>query len=221
MPVVTHAFGSSALDQSPSSEDEAAPRSERRLQVVRTETTDTERESKPPASGPRQARPSRALPEFDEAFRAHAPHLRRIARRILGADDEVDDVVQDVFIRAHQRLPELRNAAAIRSWLGTITVRVARRRLRSSWFSRVWRGGDDTICVDLQDPGATPEQHSMVASFNRYLQRMPADQRLAWVLCEVEEKTLPEAAKISACSLSTVTRRLQAAKSRIRKAMRD
>jgi RNA polymerase sigma-70 factor (ECF subfamily) len=108
----------------------------------------------------------------------------------------------------------------MRSWLGTITVRVARRRMRSSWFTRVWRG-DDTICLEMQDPGATPEQHSMVASFNRYLQRLPAEQRLAWVLCEVEEKTLPEAAKISACSLSTVTRRLQAAKSRIKKAMRE
>jgi len=213
MPVEPQVFGSSALDHR-SDEDEAVPRSERRLQVVRTKTAGGD------APGPQ---PSRAttLPAFDETFRTHAPHLRRIARRILGADDEVDDVVQDVFIRAHQRLPELRNAAAMRSWLGTITVRVARRRLRSSWFSRVWRGGDDTICVDLQDPGATPEQHSMVASFNRYLQRLPPDQRLAWVLCEVEEKTLPEAAKISACSLSTVTRRLQAAKSRIRRAMRD
>jgi len=212
MPVLPHAFGSSALDRS--DEEETVPRSERRLQVVRTEK---ETEAAKPL---RSTRPAKAVPEFDEAFRSHAPHLRRIARRILGADDEVDDVVQDVFIRAHQRLPELRNAAAIRSWLGTITVRVARRRLRSSWFSRVWRG-DDTICIDLRDPGASPEQHSMVASFNRYLQRLPEDQRLAWVLCEVEEKTLPEAAKISACSLSTVTRRLQAAKTRIKKAMRD
>jgi RNA polymerase sigma-70 factor (ECF subfamily) len=213
----TYGYGSQALQDGQLDEgNEQAPRSERRLQVVKARPG-TLRPAPLPAT---PVNASAVLPDFDEAFRTHAPHLRRIARRVLGADDEVEDVVQDVFIRAHQRLPDLRNAAAMRSWLGTITVRVARRRLRSGWFSRVWRG-EDAHAFEQRDPSATPEHYAIVSSFNRYLQRLPADQRLAWVLCEVEEKTLPEAAKISACSLSTVTRRLQAAKSRIRKAMRD
>jgi RNA polymerase sigma-70 factor, ECF subfamily len=209
MGALTRSPCSLAFDATSAANESRSP-SEPPLSVVRPKLQSSATPSESPAT----------LRDFESAFRSHAPHLRRIARRILGAEDEVEDVVQDVFIRAHQRLPELRNTEAMRSWLATITVRVARRRLRSSWFSRVWRG-DDTICVDVQDPGATPEQYSMVASFNRYLQRLPADQRLAWVLCEVEEKTLPEAARLSDCSLSTVTRRLQAAKSRIKRAMRE
>lgn len=210
----TRGLGNGAIDRSRSIESAEPPQSERRLLIVGARASN----DGPGGLSARRAKP--VTPEFDAAFRAHAPHLRRIAQQVLGSGEEVDDVVQDVFIRAHQRLHELRNAAALRSWLGTITVRVARRRLRSTWFKRVWRG-DDAVGFELPDPGATPEQYSMVASFNRYLQRLPEDQRLAWVLCEVEGKTLPEAARISECSLSTVTRRLQAAKSRIRKAMRD
>src|SRR5215468_8871042 len=87
------------------------------------------------------ARP--AAPEvpltLDAAFRAHAGFVASVALRVLGRPSEVDDLVQDVFLRVLPRLGGLREPAALRSWLAVITVRLARRRLRSRRW-KIWLG---------------------------------------------------------------------------------
>src|SRR5882672_203230 len=76
---------------------------------------------------------------FDAAFRAHAGFVARVALRVLGRPSEVDDLVQDVFLRVLPRLGDLREAAALRGWLAVITARLARRRLRSRRW-QIWLG---------------------------------------------------------------------------------
>src|SRR5882724_4133635 len=79
--------------------------------------------------------------ELEAVFRGHARYVAAIALRLLGCDDEVDDVVQEVFVAAMRGLHTLREPAAIRGWLATVAVRVARRKLRRRRF-RVFVGLD-------------------------------------------------------------------------------
>src|SRR5687768_9978829 len=71
---------------------------------------------------------------IDALFRDLSRYVAGIALRVLGRPDEVDDVVQDVFIAAERGLAKLEQPEAIKGWLATVTVRVARRRLRRRRF---------------------------------------------------------------------------------------
>ena len=70
------------------------------------------------------------VPELGDLFLRYAPYVAKIGFKLLGRDDELDDLVQDVFIEAHRGLAQLRTAEAAKGWLARITVRRAVRRLR-------------------------------------------------------------------------------------------
>src|SRR4029077_1840693 len=69
--------------------------------------------------------------ELADLFRRYAPYVATIGLRLLGRDDDLDDLVQDVFIEAYRGLAGLRSHDAVKGWLARITVRRATRRLRA------------------------------------------------------------------------------------------
>ncbi len=159
--------------------------------------------------------------DFDAVFRRYAPYVGSIALKILGRDEDVDDVVQEVFCVAHRSLGRLRDPRALKGWLARIAVRRARRRLERSWWRRWAPEPSPGDCGALVDPRATPEQRAEVATIYAILQRMPAPQRIAWVLRHVEGEELAQVATLCGCSLSTAQRRLRAADSFLERALRD
>ena len=72
-------------------------------------------------------RPGDRPPSFDDVYAEHAAYVAGLAGRILGRNDEVPDVVQEVFLIVHRRLSDVRSVDALRTWLGRITVREASR----------------------------------------------------------------------------------------------
>jgi RNA polymerase sigma-70 factor (ECF subfamily) len=154
---------------------------------------------------------------FDAIYGRYSAYVASIAYRLLGRDTEVDDVVQDVFLQVHRRGHTIR-PDAVRGWLSVTTVRAARRRIQKrrllGWL------GLSTGEIELVDPHASPEHSSHVRSMARAVDQMPTDERIVWVLYNVEEKTLEETAELCECSVSTVQRRLRKAK-RILDRVRD
>jgi RNA polymerase sigma-70 factor (ECF subfamily) len=147
-------------------------------------------------------------------FRRHAPRLNGLAFRIMGRDDEIDDLVQDAFVSALQTLDRLEDPNAFSSWLGSILVRQAykkirRRRLLSRLGLRPTPGA-----IDLDSLVSTAAPPDVAAELRRVyaaLERMPADLRIPLVLHRLEGMTLPEVAAATGTSLATVKRRLTAA----------
>ncbi|MBX7079640.1 MAG: RNA polymerase sigma factor [Nannocystaceae bacterium] len=158
------------------------------------------------------------LPEdFDGVFRRFSPHVARIALSVLGAADEVDDVVQEVFVIAHRHLDAVRDRGAVRAWLSRVTVREAARKLRRRKLRRILGlGGDVADSPHLADHGVTAEQRAMLLSIYRVLDRLPTAERLAWTLRHVEGERLDAVAELCSCSLATAKRRIAAASARIR-----
>lgn len=144
---------------------------------------------------------------FAEAYRKHSAYVAYIGIRILGRDDEIDDLVQDVFIEGLRGLNGLRDPAAIKGWLATVTVRVATRRLRIRKLKRALRL--DVFDGDLQWPGASPEQSAAICQVYRTLERVPAKHRAAWILRVVEQEPLEQVAQACGCSLATAKRWIQ------------
>jgi RNA polymerase sigma-70 factor, ECF subfamily len=158
---------------------------------------------------------------LEQAFREHSAYVARVATRLLGRSDEVDDLVQDVFLRAMRDLAQLREPSALRSWLATMTARMARRRLRMRKLRRFF--GLDAVAdyEALADPAATPEQRALLGRVYAILDELPVELRLAWALRYAEGERLEAVAEISACSLATVKRRIGRAQELIERAIRD
>src|SRR5208282_4123576 len=71
-------------------------------------------------------------------YNRYAGGVHALVFRLMGPDGELDDVVHDVFVRAIESLPRLRDPMALRSWLFGIAVHVTRirfqRRTRQRWL---------------------------------------------------------------------------------------
>src|SRR6202012_5006944 len=67
---------------------------------------------------------------LEALFRRHAPRLNAVAFRILGRDDEIDDLVQDTFVAAFASLQRLADPNAFASWIASILVRQGLKKIR-------------------------------------------------------------------------------------------
>ena len=68
---------------------------------------------------------------FEELVRAHSPRLLRLARRIVGSDDDARDVLQDALLSAFRSLDRFQGEARLGTWLHRIVVNTALMKLRS------------------------------------------------------------------------------------------
>ncbi len=67
---------------------------------------------------------------FDELITLYQSYVYDLAYTILRDDAEAQDIVQDVFLRIYQRLPDFRGTSTFKTWLTTIAVNKCRDRLR-------------------------------------------------------------------------------------------
>jgi len=155
--------------------------------------------------------------DLDELFRQFAPYVAKIGYRLLGRDDEVDDLVQDVFLAAHRGLRQLRNRDAVKGWLATVSVRLARRRLRARRMRAFLHLDTTKDYLDVADGSASPADRALLARVYQILDGLPVNERIAWSLRFVQGEKLERVAELSSCSLATAKRRIKAAQAAIEK----
>jgi RNA polymerase sigma-70 factor (ECF subfamily) len=153
-------------------------------------------------------------------FRHHSAYVAAVALRLLGRQDEVDDVVQDVFLSALRGVATLREPEAIKAWLATVTVRLASRRLRLRRL-RSLVGLDAHAEYEELAVGANQEQVALLARIYRLLDELPVTLRIAWTLRHIEGESLDRVAQLCRCSLATAKRRILAAQAAIEAAVGD
>src|SRR5882724_9125078 len=157
---------------------------------------------------------------FEVLFGRYCGYVAGLAARLLGSGDaELDDVVQDVFWIASRRMAKIRDLVQARGWLATVTTRVVRRKLVRRRFRGLFHASPQS--VDVPAPGATAEEHAVLARLYEVLDGLPTDQRLAWSLRYLEGEPLDAVAVTCGCSLSTAKRRVNAAKAVIDEVFRD
>ena len=152
--------------------------------------------------------------DLDALYRRFAPYVAAVAIRLLGRDHEIDDLVQDVFLNALRGIAQLRDAHAIKAWLAKVTVRLSVRRLRKRRLLAVLQlGAASGDYEQLASPDTSSEQKALLAAVYSVLDRMPARTRVIWLLRHVLDESLQSIAELTACSQSTVQRRLRDAES--------
>lgn len=155
-----------------------------------------------------------------DLYRRFAPYVARIGYRLLGREDEVDDLIQDVFLVAFKQRGQLRDPGALKGWLATIAVRTARRKLRLRKL-KVMVGLDTPQALSLAQPGISPEEETLLHRIYALLDQVSVEQRLAWTLRHVEGERLERVAEKCDCSLATVKRRIAAAHSHLQAELND
>lgn len=145
-----------------------------------------------------------------EAFailvRRYTPLLRAYARRILSGTASVDDIVQESFVTAWQRLPELDDMGRVRGWLMRIVSRKAIDEVRAT---RPHLEVDGAEGLELPArPGERPEQRAEqraeLTALADALRELPDAQRESWVLREIGGCSYDEIAEQLEQPVSTV-----------------
>jgi RNA polymerase sigma-70 factor (ECF subfamily) len=154
------------------------------------------------------------IDDLEAVFRRYSGYVASVALRLLGRDAEVDDVVQEVFVVAMRGLRNLREPMAIKGWLATVAVRVARRKLRRRRF-RSFLGLEAESDYANVVVAASQEKALLITRAYRILDELPVNEKIAWMLRHVEGEALEEVAKICGCSLATAKRRIAAAQARL------
>ncbi|MBL8917954.1 MAG: RNA polymerase sigma factor [Myxococcaceae bacterium] len=145
----------------------------------------------------------------DDFYGRYARYVARLGFRLLGRDDGLDDLVQDVFLAAAAARVVSKSEHELRGWLATVTVRLAGRVLRRRRLARFF-GLDEGPDERLLSSGAAPDTVAMMAQLYRRLDAAPTAERLAWTLRYVENEPLDEVARLCGCSLATAKRRIAA-----------
>ncbi len=124
------------------------------------------------------------VPAFEVLVRRYGRLMRVYARRVLGSNADVDDVVQESFIQAWQHLPSLEDLGSVKSWLMKIVARKSIDRLRAR------RDHDDIddherAAPDELTPSSVAETVSLEHALSRALGALPVEQARCWVLREI------------------------------------
>lgn len=155
---------------------------------------------------------------FEILARRYSPRMRAYARRLTGSLSDADDVVQEALVQAWARMDELRDPAALKSWLMRITAHTA--------FSELRRRKGHADVDDLPgaaDPAPSPESaaitNSGITALSGALAALPPGQRQCWVLKEVGGHTYEEIAQALDISTESVRGRLARARTTLIKEM--
>jgi RNA polymerase sigma-70 factor (ECF subfamily) len=153
-------------------------------------------------------------------YRRHSAFIVGLCTRLLRQPNEADDVVQDAFVSAFERLSQLHETSQFRSWLASIAVRQAHRRLRRRKFQRLfqWATSDEEDPANsIASMALSPEWTTELAKLDDALRRLSDAHRVPWQLRYVEGYRVEAVAELCQCSLATVKRRIARADAHIRK----
>jgi RNA polymerase sigma-70 factor (ECF subfamily) len=153
------------------------------------------------------------VPTMEWVVAQYSRYVATIGFRILGRSGDLDDLLQDVFLEAHRNLHTVRDWDALRPWLATVTVRVARRMLRLRQLARIFLPIGSMPSFDPVDPNTSTDELLIHQRVYGALDRLPANQRIAWTLQVMQGESLQDIAAICGCSVAAVKRRVAKAQS--------
>jgi RNA polymerase sigma-70 factor, ECF subfamily len=157
------------------------------------------------------------LAALASAFDRWHHRVRVLARRLLSDPAAAEDVVQDVFTLLPRAVRRFRGDADLETFLLGIAVKRVRHHRRAAHRRR--KALERLRAVDLRGP-INPEQDTyrrqLGARLAAALDQLPLPQRVAFVLCEVEELTSVQAAVIADAPEATIRTRLFHARRRLR-----
>lgn len=156
-------------------------------------------------------------------FRRHHKTLYRAFTRLLGAREDLDDLVQATFLEAWRSAPSFSGRSSAKTWLIGIAYNVFRHHVRAQ--SRR-RSAFRLFALESQE-SVTPISESQVdarrdlASLEAAVLKLPEDLRVVFVMCQLEDLNSREVAEALGTREGTVRRRLHDARRRLAESLAE
>lgn len=164
--------------------------------------------------------------DANQIYRAHGAFVWRNLRRLGIPENLVEDVLQDVFMVVHRRLPEFESRSSLKTWLFGIVLRVVKTHRRSQLRRRVLLDGLATEAeVESDAPSAEHDPAEIIARrqasrlLHRLLDQLDDDKRALLVSVDLEEMTIAEAAEAMNVNPNTAYSRLKIAREKFQEAV--
>jgi RNA polymerase sigma-70 factor (ECF subfamily) len=163
---------------------------------------------------------------LNDLMERHAKPVFHFLCRMLGNEDDANDLAQETFVRVFKSRGSFRAEQRFSTWLFTIAANLARNHFR-------WRTRHPNISLDAENaeteqtlggtlPSNSPAPNEAAIAAERAkavrlaVGKLPEDLRAAIVLCELEERSIAEAATILESTPKAVESRLYRARQILR-----
>jgi RNA polymerase sigma-70 factor (ECF subfamily) len=168
---------------------------------------------------------------LNDLMERHATPLFRFLCRMLGNEEDANDLAQETFVRVFRASASFRTSEKFSTWLYTIAANLARNHFR--WRSRhpnvsleaETGESEQTLGGTLPAKGPAPDEQAQAAeraaTVRAAVGKLPEDLRAAIVLCEWEERSVAEAAAILEATPKAVESRLYRARQILRERLKS
>ena len=163
---------------------------------------------------------------FEPLVARYSPRLFATARRYARRESEVEDIVQEIWVKAFQKLRSFRREAPFEHWLMRLAVHTcydflrAHQRRREAPFSDLFEPEEDWLGRFVSPPSSAAEDAEAARQLvARVLEQLPAAARLVITLLEIEERSVKEIAGLTGWSVPLVKVRAFRARAQMRKVL--
>ncbi|MDC0219350.1 sigma-70 family RNA polymerase sigma factor [Verrucomicrobia bacterium] len=161
---------------------------------------------------------------FEPLVVKYQPRVFAIARRYARREDEVEDIVQTVFMKAYSKLSSYRGDAPFEHWLMRTATFTCYDFLRKHQRNREWNATDlsteenewlENVGGDTTEKEAN--QSAAKALVDRLLESLKPDDRMIITMLDLEQKSVKEIAKLTDFTESNVKVRAHRARDKMKK----
>jgi len=150
---------------------------------------------------------------FEEVVRRHGPLVWSVCHRALPNRADAEDAFQAVFLALVRSAPTIRDGRALPSWLHGAAVRACMKAKRS--FARRAARERAAAQPEASQPVGDAAWEALVLAVHEEVQRLPGAERAAFVLCELEGVSQPDAAARLGWPLGSLSGRLCKARQKL------
>ncbi len=165
---------------------------------------------------------------YESLIAQYQPRVFATARKYARRESEVEDIVQEIFIKAFKKLDSYREEAPFEHWLMKISVRTCydylrkHQRSKVSSFSEITQEDFDLLDVYGEDESPDRENQEAVSKLvYDLLEQLKPAARMVITLLDIEGKSVKEIAKITGWSVSLVKVRAFRARKEMRKLLEN
>ena len=161
---------------------------------------------------------------FEPLVAKYSPRVFATARRYARRESEIEDIAQEVWLKAFDKLKSFRGEAPFEHWLMRMTVRTCydflrgHQRNRESSFSELSEPENDWLERFVAAPEtATDNADAAKLLIERVMEKLSSQARLVITLLEIEDRSVKEIAQLTGWSVPLVKVRAFRARGEMRK----
>jgi RNA polymerase sigma-70 factor (ECF subfamily) len=163
---------------------------------------------------------------FEPLVQKYSPRIFATARRYARRESEIEDIAQDIWLKAFERLESFRGEAPFEHWLMRLAVRTcydslrAHQRNRETTFTELSEPEEDWLDRFVSQPDAASENAEAARQLiARVLEQLSPAARLVITLQEIEQRSVKEVAELTGWSVPLVKVRAFRARAEMRKVL--